>query len=106
MAFAGASLADGGVAGTFADLYVSSGVKTIVRSVSFYNTSATPQTLEVRILRSGSTARLWHRVTLAINETAELLTDGEVLVMSTGDQIEAQSTTASVVLYTITGATE
>lgn len=106
MAFAGKSLADGQVAAAWANLYAPSGVKGILKQVSFYNTSATPQTLEVRITRSGSTARVWKRVALTINESVELLTEGETIVLSTLDVLQAQTTTVNVIDFTITGAEE
>ena len=106
MAFSGASLADGQVATTWGAIYTSTGVKTILRSVDFFNTNAASQTLELRITRSGMTARKLPRATLAQNESLRLLTDGEVIVLSSGDTLDAQTTTATAVDYTVTGATE
>lgn len=106
MAFTGASLADGQAATSWAAIYTSTGVKTIVRSADFHNTNAITQTLEFAVTRSGSTRRIIARVSLAQNEKVEFLTDGEVIVLSAADTIDAQTTTASAVDYTITGATE
>lgn len=106
MAFTGKSLADGQVATAWATIYGPAGVKAILRSADFFNTNAVTQTLELRITRSGSAARKLPRVTLAQNETLRLLTDGEVLVLSTLDVLQAQTTTATAVDYTITGADE
>ena len=106
MAFTGASLADGQVATTWGNIYAPSGVKAIIKSVTFFNTNAASQTLEVRVTRSGSTARNFPRATLAQNESADLLDSGETFVLSDGDTLEAQTTTATAVDFTITGATE
>lgn len=100
-------MADGQVATTWGAIYTAPGsTKAILRSVDFFNTNAATQTLEIRIIRSGGTARQTIRIELLQNETARLLTDSEVLVLSTGDAIQAQTTTATAVDFTITGATE
>lgn len=106
MAFTGKSLSDGQVATTWGGIYGPSGVKAIVKSLHFYNTNVATQTLEVRVTRSGSTARQQWRISLAQNESVHLLSDGEVLVLSDGDTIDAQTTTTTAVNYTITGAEE
>ncbi len=106
MAFTGASLADGQVATSWAAVYTSTGVKTIVKSADFHNTNAITQTVELAVTRSGSTRRIIGRATLAQNEKAEFFTDGEVLVLSAADTIDVQTTTATAVDFTITGATE
>jgi len=106
MSYTGKSIADGQVATSWANIYAPSGVKAILKTVDFFNTSATQQTLELRVTRSGSTARNFPRATLEQNESMRLLTDGESLVLSTGDVLQAQTTTTTVVDYTITGAEE
>ena len=106
MAFTGKSLADGQVATTWGTIYGPSGVKANLRSADFFNTNAATQTLEFRITRNGSTARKFPRCTLLQNESCRLLTDGEVIVLSTLDVLQAQTTTATAVDYTITGADE
>ena len=107
MTFAVKSLADGQLATTWATLYGPGvGVKAILRSADFFNTNAVAQTLELRVTRSGSTARKFPRATLLQNESLRLLTDGEVIVLSASDVLQAQTTTATAVDFTITGAEE
>ena len=106
MAFTGASLADNQVATTWGTIYGPSGVKAIIKSATFFNTNATRQVLELRVTRSGSSARKFPRAELEINESMELLTNGETLILSDGDVLQAQTTTATAVDYTITGASE
>lgn len=106
MAFTGGSLADGQVAVAWGTLYGPSGIKAILRSADFNNTNAATQTLEFAITRSGSSRRVIARVALLQYEKCELLTDGEVITLSASDVLEARTTTASAVDYTITGATE
>ena len=106
MAYTGASLADGQVATTWGTIYGPSGVKAILKSIVLYNTNATTQTLELRVTRSGSTARVLYRVSLAQDESLAYLTGGDTMILSDGDVLQAQTTTTSAVDYTITGATE
>lgn len=106
MAFTGASLGDGQVATTWANILAPSGAKWVVKSLDMQSTNAATQTLELRITRSGSSARVWKRAELDQNELVEFLADGEVLVLSDGDVLQAQTTTATGVDWTATGATE
>lgn len=106
MAFTGASLGDGQVATSWANLLAPSGEKMIVKSLDMQNTNAATQTLETRITRSGSSARVWRRATLAQDEAVALLSAGESLVLSDGDVLQAQTTTTTAVDWTATGATE
>lgn len=103
MAFTGASLGDGQVATTWANILAPSGAKWVVKSLDMQSTNAATQTLELRITRSGSSARVWKRAELDQNELVEFLADGEVLVLSDGDVLQAQTTTATGVDWTATG---
>lgn len=106
MAFTGKSLADGQVATTWGTIFAPSGVKAMIKSADFFNGNVTTQTLEVAITRSGSSRRQIARVSLAQNELLRLITDGDLLQLSSGDVLEAQTTTAAAVDYTLTGADE
>ena len=106
MTFTGASLADGQIATSWATILAPSGAKWIVKSLDMHSANAASQTVETRITRSGSTARVWKRVVLEQNEMVEFLTEGETLVLSAGDGLQAQTTTATAVDYTATGASE
>ena len=106
MSFVAGSLADGQVASSVGSIYTSTGVKTIVKSATFFNTNATAQTLNVYVTRSGGTRRqLYRDASMAQYTSFDLLSQGEVLVLSAGDSIDADTTTASAVDYVITGAT-
>lgn len=107
MAFTGASLSDGQVATTWGTIYgPGAGAKAIIKQADFHNTSATTQTLEIAITRSGSTRRKIFEAELNQDETLRLLTDGDSIVLSASDVLEAQTTTTTVVDYTVSGATE
>jgi len=106
MAFTGKSLAEGQVANAWGTILGPSGVKAILKSVDLFNNNAASQTVELAITRSGGTRRIIGRAVLEQHETLRYLTEGETLVLSDGDVLEAQTTTASAVDYTITGADE
>ncbi|MEE9366810.1 MAG: hypothetical protein V3W44_09000 [Dehalococcoidales bacterium] len=106
MAFVGSSLAAGQVATSWATIYTSTGAKTVMKSADFLNIHALTQIVEVRVVFSGGSGREVGRAKLEVDEKYALLSEGEVLVMSSGDTIEAQTTTASAVDFTLTGATE
>ena len=104
--FAAGSLADGQLASSKGTIYTSTGVKTIVKSLSVFNTNAATQTVNVYVKRSGSSSRQAFRAVLAQYEFAYVLSDGDVLALSASDEIEGDTTDASAVDYVMTGATE
>lgn len=105
--FTGKSIADGQVSNAKAAIYtVGAATVGFVKQVTFYNTNAAVQTLEVWIKRSGGTSRQRRRFTLAQDESVDLLDDGESIELSTGDAIEARTTTAAAVDYMVLGVEE
>lgn len=103
---AGQSLADGQVATTTGTVYTSQDVYTMIRSWCFFNTNAITQTLNIYMTRSGGTRRQLYQVSLNQFQSFDIDTAGEVLCMSPGDILEADTTTATAVDYMITGQTE
>lgn len=101
-----ASLADGQVGTSKATIYtVPASTAAVVKSLVFFNTNASSQTLNVYVKRSGSVSRQIHReATMAQYASVNPLS--ETLFLSAGDVIEADTTTASAVDYFIGGATE
>jgi hypothetical protein len=107
MAFIAKSIASGFVTTSNAPLYTSTGVKTILKSFSLHNLNATPQTCEVFITRNGLTQRKKYTFSaFNQNQTIDVLSDGETWSLSSGDSIDAITTTASAVEFVMTGATE
>lgn len=109
--FNGGSLADGQLQDAQTAMYTApSGAGDLavyVRSVSLYNTSATPQVVLLWIKRAGGTARRFcPRFELDLDEAANLLSEGEVIVLSPGDALLAQTTTDNVVDFIVTGVAE
>jgi hypothetical protein len=106
MPFFAAPLADGQLPNAQAAIYtVPGGVTAYVKQVLFFNTNAATQTIDVWIDTSG-TPRQWRRFELAQNQSASLLSEGESLQLVAGCSIQAVTTTASAVDYTITGVIE
>lgn len=89
------------------DLYVSPvGVSTYLKQVLLYNENAAAQTIQLWLFPSGGTAALFRQLVLSQNESAQLLEDGESITLSGGDTLQAMTTTAAAVDYTLTGVTE
>ncbi len=103
MPYVGASLADGQLPTAIGTLFTAA-VSTIIRSFDVYNDGGSQQDVIVYILRNGSTARKVGRAELKQDEFAEILSDGKVWVLSAGDAIQAETTAANQVDFTITGA--
>ena len=78
---------------------------TYVKSFSLANKNAATQTIDVYITRGGVDF-LFRRFVLALDETADVLSDGATWELSPGDAIKAVTTTASAVDFTITGVEE
>lgn len=104
MAFDGKSLADGQVAAAKATIYTCpGGTHAYVKHMKFHNTGGGTETLIVYVKRSGSVSRVHFRAVLSTLETAEELAP---ISLAAGDVIEATTTTATTVDYTLTGAEE
>ena len=103
MPYVGTSLADGQLPNVVGTLFTAT-VSTIIRSFDVYNDGGSQQEVIVYILRDGSTTRKVGRAELKANEFAEVLSDGKVWVLSVDDSIQAESSNANQVDYTITGA--
>lgn len=104
--FTGASLADGQVASSVGAIYTCPGsTVAFIKQVSFFNNSATPQTVVVSVTRLTSSARKLMQFTLNQNEVGYLVGPGSSIELSAGDTINAVTTTATQVDYFVTGVT-
>ena len=108
MAFVGKSLADGQLAATKGTIYTTPSLTTAyVKWLSVHNTSgSTTETILVYVKRSGSSSRIIGRAVLLPNEHTRIISDGESIVLSAGDLIEAQTSNATTVDYVISGVEE
>lgn len=100
--YTGASLADGQVASSVGTIYTCpSSTEAFIKKITLGNTGSATQTVSLYLLRSGSTKRLLRQYQLAQFETG----DFENIVLSAADAIQAISTNASAVDYTVYGTT-
>ena len=80
-------------------------VTAYIKQISIYNTNAAAQTIKFYV-KPGATSRTWRRYVLNLDESAELLDQNQVLLLDSGDEIEAETTTASAVDCFITAVLE
>jgi phage-related holin len=106
MAFTAKPLADGTLPTTQAAIYTVPAVTVAyVKQLFLFNTNAVVQVITLWLNTSG-TVRKWRTLTLAQNESADILEQGESLQLEAGDVILAEGTTASATDYVLTGVTE
>ncbi len=104
--FTTAVLSDGQVPSTQGAIITGAAATvTYVKRISLYNTNAAAQTIDLYINVSG-TARRWRRYLLNQNESAEVLENGDAVILEASDTIEAVTTTASAVDYYCCGVKE
>jgi hypothetical protein len=101
------SLASGQVASSVGAIYTATSpiIAAFIQRVTFFNNSATPQTIILYIHQAGNTRRAVRQWVLAQYESAAWPDEGVACDLSTGDTLDAITTTASQVDYTVTGVT-
>jgi len=101
--FVAKALGEGQVASAKGTIYtVPASTWAYIKSITFYNTNATTQTLNV-YLKPGATSRQIRKISLAQYESYEFSIP---YLLEAGDLIEADTTTATAVDYVITGIEE
>jgi len=104
--FIGGSLAQGNLATTKTTLYTVPAVTVaFIKSLTLFNDNAAEQTV-LLFLNTGGGSRKWRRFVLAQNESAKAIEPGGQIILKAADIIEAQTTTASAVPFTLTGVLE
>jgi hypothetical protein len=94
-------LADGQLASSKTTIYtVPASTKAIIRTVVFSHVSGGTQTTILYVKPSGGTSRVFSRAVLATNEFSH---EDDIGTLDTGDQLEAQSTDASSVDFSVMG---
>jgi len=102
MSFIADILAEGQVSDSEGVLYtVPSSTKAYIRFMTFFNTNATPQTLILYVRKGAGTSRKFFQCELSQNRTMEC---DSPIALGAGDTIRAETTTASVVNFVISGA--
>lgn len=97
-------LADGQLATTKTVVFTAT-TATYVKSLTLFNDNAAEQTVLV-YLKPGATSRKARRFVLTQNEHANAIDPGEIILLESGDEIEAQTTTASAVDFVLMGVEE
>jgi hypothetical protein len=99
-------LGDGFLAAARAAIYtVPAATVAYVKQLYLFNENAATQTVELWLNTNG-TARKWKRLSLPQNYSADILEEGESIQLQAGDTVEAATTTAAAVPFTITGVEE
>lgn len=107
MTFTATPLADGQLPIVQAPIYtVTFGRTAYVKQVLLFNENAVAQTILLYLTTLSGIPRPWRRLVLAQNQSAVLLENGETIQLGSGQSIEAVTTTAAAVAYTITGVEE
>jgi hypothetical protein len=101
--FTGDTLASGLVSNALGTIYTVPGsTVAFIKKVTFYNTSATPQTVVLYVRADGANDRQLRQWVLNQGESAEY----GAIQSGAADLLRAESTTNGVVAYTVQGALE
>lgn len=82
------------------------GTNYYLKQFILFNHNAASQSIQLFIVPSGGTARNLPQLTLAQNESAQVLDEAESITLTPGDAIQGMTTTAAAVDYTFTGIQE
>ena len=94
-------LGNGQVAAAKATIYtVPAATKAIIRTVTFNQVAGGTQTVVLYVKKSGGTSRVFSRAVLAANEFAH---EEDIGTLGAGDEVEAETTNAASVDYTVMG---
>lgn len=94
-------LGNGQVAAAKTTIYtVPAATRTIIRTVSFTHVAGGTQTVILYVKQSGGTSRVFSRAVLATSEFAH---EDDIGTLNAGDELEAETTNATSVDYTVMG---
>ena len=95
------SLATGQVAAAKATIYtVPAATQAIIRTVSFVHVAGGTQTVQLYVKESGGTSRKFSRAVITTDEFAH---EEDIGTLDPADELEAETTNAASVDYTIMG---
>lgn len=77
-----------------------------VKQLLLYNSNAAAQTITLWLVTESGTPRPFRQLVLAQDQSAVVFEHGESVTLEESHQIQAQTTTAAAVSYTITGVEE
>lgn len=94
-------LAEGQVTAAKGTIYtVPASKQAIIRTVAFTHVAGATQTVQLYVKKSGSTSRKFSRAQIATNEFAH---EEDIGTLSAGDELEAETTSATSVDFSIHG---
>lgn len=97
-------LADGQVAAVKTTIYtVPVATTAVIRTVAFVNVAVTTETVQLYYKPSGGTSRKFSQAQIAANEFAH---EEDIGTMEAGDELEAETTNATSVDFTVMGVEE
>ena len=100
------SLADGQLPAATGDLYTApASTQALIKTIKLVNTNTTAEAVDLYLTPSGGTARRIIPKNLSLGAGYLLVVDDE-LTLEAGDKIQGDTTTASMVDYTISGVEE
>lgn len=79
---------------------------TYLKKLFLYNTNASTQTIQLYLTPAGGAAMPFRQLALALNESADVLEDGDSITFAVGDALEAVTTTASAASFALAGVNE
>lgn len=106
MAFTPKAIADGEIPLAIGSIFTASaGIATYIKAITLFNKNVLNQVILIEVNRTGVN-RFWRRFELQQFESADVLDDGQTMILEAGDVIFASATTASAVDFTISGVEE
>lgn len=106
MAFTPKALADGEIPSAEAPIFnATANIGTYVKAITLFNNNLANQVILIGVNRTGD-VRNWRRFELLQFESADVIDDGETMLLEPNDTIVASATNANSVDFTISGVEE
>ncbi len=106
MAFTPKALSDGELPTSIGTIFAATAIiGTYIKQITFFNNNASNQVILVSVNRTGVT-RNWRRFELQTLEAADVLDEGQTMLLEAGDLLLAETTNANSVDFTVSGVEE
>jgi hypothetical protein len=80
-------------------------IGTYIKQITLFNLNASNQVIRISVNRTGVT-RSWRRFELQTLEAADVLDEGQTMLLEAGDLLLAETTNANSVDFTVSGVEE
>lgn len=80
-------------------------IGTYIKQITLFNLNASNQVILIKVNRTGVT-RTWRRFELQTLEAADVLDEGQTMLLEAGDLLLAETTNANSVDFTVSGVEE